>query len=154
MKRVIVAAAMVCSTLATFSASAQVKQAEAALNQRDVDVTELSILAPTQGQITARVANLGENFSPGAPLFSLIDLGDLWFTFNIRDGEDIIRDPEVYRFPTAAAARATAVKALREMLRTCHDTDVFDAKQIEIADETGHPVSVVNCYDVMPIRYH
>lgn len=74
-------------------AAAQVKQAEAALNQRDVDVKELSILAPTSGQITARVAALGENFSPGAPLFSLIDLGDLWFTFNIR--EDLLKGLKV-----------------------------------------------------------
>jgi HlyD family secretion protein len=70
-------------------AAAQVKQAEAALNQRDVDIHEFSILAPTSGQITARVAALGENFSAGAPLFSMIDLSDLWFTFNIR--EDLLK---------------------------------------------------------------
>jgi HlyD family secretion protein len=66
-------------------AAAQVKQAEAALNQRDVDVTELTIHSPTTGQVTTRVAELGENFSAGAPLFSLINLGNLWFTFNLRE---------------------------------------------------------------------
>src|ERR1700733_5217520 len=35
-------------------AAAQVKQAEAALNQRDVDIREFSIHAPVSGQITAR----------------------------------------------------------------------------------------------------
>ena len=74
-------------------AAAQVKQAEATLNQRDVDVNEFSIRAPTSGQITARVAQLGENFSAGAPLFSMIDLSDLWFTFNIR--EDLLRGLKV-----------------------------------------------------------
>ena len=50
-------------------AATQVKQAEATLNQRDVDVAELTIRAPIKGQITTRVAELGENFSAGAPLF-------------------------------------------------------------------------------------
>ena len=66
-------------------AAAQVKQAEAALSQREVDVAELKINAPTTGQITTRVAEIGENFSAGAPLFSLIDMNNLWFTFNLRE---------------------------------------------------------------------
>jgi HlyD family secretion protein len=66
-------------------AAAQVKQAEAALNQRDVDVAELTIRAPIAAQVTTRVASLGENFSAGAPLFSLIDTRNIWFTFNLRE---------------------------------------------------------------------
>jgi HlyD family secretion protein len=66
-------------------AAAQVKQAEAVLNQRDVDVRELVIRAPIAAQVTTRVASLGENFSAGSPLFSLIDTHDIWFTFNLRE---------------------------------------------------------------------
>src|SRR5262249_43153862 len=66
-------------------AAAQVKQAQATLGQRAVDIAELLIHAPIAAQITTRVAELGENFSPGAPLFSMIDLNDLWFTFNLRE---------------------------------------------------------------------
>jgi HlyD family secretion protein len=66
-------------------AAAQVKQAEAALNQREVDVTELTIRAPISGQITTRIAEIGANFSAGAPLFSLIDMRNVWFTFNLRE---------------------------------------------------------------------
>ncbi len=65
--------------------AAQVKQAEAALHQREVDVAELTVHAPISGQITTRVAGVGENFSAGAPIFSLIDLKDVWFTFNLRE---------------------------------------------------------------------
>ncbi|MBC7052322.1 HlyD family secretion protein, partial [Salmonella enterica subsp. enterica serovar Enteritidis] len=36
--------------------AAQVKQAEASLNQREVDVSELRIVSPITGQITSRVA--------------------------------------------------------------------------------------------------
>jgi HlyD family secretion protein len=66
-------------------AAAQVKQAEATLNQRDVDVAEFTIRSPISGQVTTRVAALGENFSAGAPLFSMIDMNNLWFTFNLRE---------------------------------------------------------------------
>ena len=66
-------------------AAAQVKQAEAALNQREVDVTEQTIRAPIAAQVTTRVASLGENFSAGAPLFSLIDTKNIWLTFNLRE---------------------------------------------------------------------
>jgi HlyD family secretion protein len=66
-------------------AAAQLKQAEASLNQREVDVAELIIRAPIKGQVTTRVAELGENFSAGAPLFSLIDVDHVWFTFNLRE---------------------------------------------------------------------
>jgi len=43
-------------------AAAQVKQAEATLNQREVDVAELVVRSPISGQVTTRVAALGENF--------------------------------------------------------------------------------------------
>ena len=66
-------------------AASQVKQAEAALGQREVDVAELTIRAPIAGQVTTRIAELGENFSAGAPLFSMVDLKDVWFTFNLRE---------------------------------------------------------------------
>lgn len=66
-------------------AATQVKQAEAALGQRQVDVAELVIKSPIDGQITTRIAELGENFSPGAPLFSMVDIKNVWFTFNLRE---------------------------------------------------------------------
>src|SRR6266581_263278 len=66
-------------------AAAQVKQAEATLNQRDVDVAEFAVRSPINGQVTTRVAALGENFSAGAPLFSMFDMDNLWFTFNLRE---------------------------------------------------------------------
>jgi HlyD family secretion protein len=66
-------------------AAAQAKQAEAALNQREVDVAELTVRAPIAAQVTTRVASLGENFSAGSPLFSLIDMRNIWFTFNLRE---------------------------------------------------------------------
>jgi HlyD family secretion protein len=74
-------------------AATQVERARSSLNQQEVDIAELTIRAPISGQVTTRVAELGENFSPGAPLFSLIDLQNPWFTFNLR--EDLLRGLKV-----------------------------------------------------------
>lgn len=66
-------------------AAAQVTQAEAALAQRQADLDELTIYAPLGGEISARLMELGENVGPGAPLFTIVDLDQAWFTFNLRE---------------------------------------------------------------------
>jgi HlyD family secretion protein len=66
-------------------ATANVKQAEATVEQWRTDQAELMIHAPIRGQITTKIAELGENFGVGAPLFSIVDLDDVWFTFNLRE---------------------------------------------------------------------
>jgi hypothetical protein len=72
------------------------------------------------------------------------------FYLNVRAGDRLIRDPQAYQFPTAQAARDATVKLVRDMLR--ERPDDFDDKQIEIADETGHPVAVIRRYDAMPVN--
>ncbi|KAA1176514.1 HlyD family secretion protein [Rhizobium tropici] len=74
-------------------AATQVERAKSTLNQQQVDIAELTIRAPISGQVTTRVAELGENFSAGAPLFSLIDMQNPWFTFNLR--EDLLKGLKV-----------------------------------------------------------
>lgn len=66
-------------------AAAQVKQAEAALGQRQADIGQLTVRAPVAAQVTTRVAEMGENYGAGSPLFSLVDMTNLWFTFNLRE---------------------------------------------------------------------
>ncbi|MGO8352281.1 efflux RND transporter periplasmic adaptor subunit, partial [Rhizobium johnstonii] len=65
----------------------------ASLDQQQVNVSELTIQAPISGQVTTRVAERGENFSSGAPLFSIIDLQNPWVTFNLR--EDLLKGLKV-----------------------------------------------------------
>jgi HlyD family secretion protein len=130
-------------------AAAQVKQAEATLNQRDVDVAELPIRAPIKGQITTRVAELGENFSAGAPLFSMIDLGDLWFTFNVR--EDLLAGLKVGdKFEVTVPALKSQVIPVRVTLinvqgqyatwRATRATGDFDLRTFEVRAVPLQPV--------------
>ncbi|HEY0301764.1 MAG TPA: hypothetical protein VGC36_10545 [Rhizomicrobium sp.] len=74
------------------------------------------------------------------------------FYLNVRDGDELIRDPTAYPFPTAQAARDAAVHSLREMLGERPQPSA--RKQIEIADATGHAIAVVAIHDVMPERWH
>ncbi len=72
------------------------------------------------------------------------------FTLIVRSADSVARDRNVYHFPTAQDARDATVHLMRALLS--ERADAFDGREIEIADETGHPVAVVRPYDVMPAR--
>jgi len=74
------------------------------------------------------------------------------FYFNVRSGETLTRDPKAYPFFTVQAARDSAIQVVRELLREGVVDESLDAKRIEIADETGHPIAFVDAYDVLPVR--
>lgn len=74
-------------------ADTQVEQAQAALEQINIDVEQLTVVSPIDGQVTAKVAELGQLYNPGTPLFTLIDLNNMWITFNIR--EDFLNNAKV-----------------------------------------------------------
>ncbi|MFT3691385.1 HlyD family secretion protein [Paenirhodobacter sp.] len=66
-------------------AQAQADQARAALEQTETDIAELTVHAPIAGQVAARMAEPGKNFSAGSPLISVVDVDNAWFTFNLRE---------------------------------------------------------------------
>ncbi len=74
------------------------------------------------------------------------------FYLAVRDGDALIRDPNVYRFDSAQQARDATLQLVRAMLAE-HGED-FGAKQIEIADATGHAIAVLRRHDVIPPRHH
>jgi HlyD family secretion protein len=130
-------------------AAAQVKQAEAALNQRDVDVGELTVRAPIAAQVTTRVASLGENFGAGSPLFSLIDVGNVWFTFNLR--EDLLSGLKIGDTfdVTVPALKARLVPVRVTMInvqgqyatwRATRATGDFDLRTFEVRAMPAQPV--------------
>jgi HlyD family secretion protein len=131
-------------------AETKVKEAEAALHQREVDVGELVIRAPITGQITTRVAELGENFSVGAPLFALIATDDSWFTFNLR--EDLLAGLKVgdgfdVRVPalnsTALSVRVTMINVQGQYAtwRATRATGDFDLRTFEVRAVPVKPVA-------------
>lgn len=74
------------------------------------------------------------------------------YFFHIRDADDLSQDSEGQELPDLNAAQKEAVSAARELIgeRVLHG-GAIDGRQIEIADETGTVLAVVNSGDVI---YH
>jgi HlyD family secretion protein len=129
-------------------ATANVKQAEATVQQWRTDQAELTIHAPIRGQVTTRIAELGENFGVGAPLFAIVDLDDVWFTFNLR--EDLLAglrvgDEFTVTVPAMQNAeiplRVTVINAQGQFAtwRATRATGDFDLRTFEVRAEPITP---------------
>lgn len=72
------------------------------------------------------------------------------YFFHIREGGDISRDAEGQELANVDAARREAISTGREILgeKLLHGGSL-DHRTIEIADETGRVVEVVNARDVL-----
>jgi hypothetical protein len=72
------------------------------------------------------------------------------YFFHVREGSDLNRDSEGQICPDAEAARREAINAVREIMseKLLHG-GALNHRSIEIADETGHVVDVVNSRDVL-----
>jgi len=130
-------------------AATQVEQSKASLNQQQTDVHELTIVAPISGQVTTRVAELGENFSAGAPIFSLIDIQNPWFTFNLR--EDLLKGLKIGdSFDVTVPAlgdgkisvKVTTINAQGQYAtwRATRATGDFDLRTFEVRANPAQPV--------------
>ena len=67
------------------AAAALVDQASGAVAEIESYVSETLLKAPMAGEIVEVVVDPGELISPGLPLISLVDLNDIWVTFNLRE---------------------------------------------------------------------
>ena len=70
-------------------AHANVDNARASVDTVRAQVDELVVKAPIASQVYQIGAERGEYVSTGVPLLSLIDLGDVWLRFDLR--EDLVR---------------------------------------------------------------
>lgn len=68
-------------------AAALNRQANAGVAEVSALQAELQIVAPQAGQIALRTAHVGEIVPPGWPVFTLINLQDLWVSFNVRENQ-------------------------------------------------------------------
>lgn len=67
------------------AALALVHQAEGALMEVRGYLDELYLTAPADGLISAIYPKVGELVGQGAPVMTVTDLSDIWFTFNVRE---------------------------------------------------------------------
>ncbi|HWJ86617.1 MAG TPA: efflux RND transporter periplasmic adaptor subunit [Pelagibacterium sp.] len=131
-------------------AEAQVQQAQASLNQIRTDVGELTVSAPISGEVVSRVAEVGALAGAGAPLLSIIDLDDVWLTFNLREdflsglevGDTLLVDiPAIGA--TDVAVDVTSISALGSYAnwRATRATGDFDLRTFQIRARPAAPLA-------------
>ena len=67
------------------AAMALVHQAEGAIQEVQGYMSELYLTAPADGVVSSVYPKAGELVGQGAPVMTVTDLSDIWFTFNIRE---------------------------------------------------------------------
>ena len=122
-------------------AQAAVAKADAAISTLQAQVGEMTVKAPIGGQVYQVGAELGEYVSPGVPLLSLIDLGDVWLRFDLR--EDLVKGLKVGdRFtvkvpalgdrPMPVEVRTIATRGEYAGWRATRATGDFDLRTFEV----------------------
>ncbi len=123
------------------AAIALVDQANAALMEVNSYLGELFLTSPADGVISARYPKPGELVGQGAPVMTVTDLDDVWFTFNIR--EDMLKglrtgDRMVVRIPALNDHICTlyvnyiSVRESYATWRATKEYGQYDAKTFEV----------------------
>lgn len=74
-------------------AMAQVEVANSNVTEVKTYLDEINLTAPAGGEITEIYPKVGELVGQGAPIMSIIDMNDVWFTFNVR--EDLLQGMDI-----------------------------------------------------------
>ncbi|MGP1515080.1 MAG: HlyD family secretion protein [Bacteroidales bacterium] len=67
------------------AALAQVNQAKGAVMEVSSYMSETKLIAPISGEIGEIYPKVGELVGTGSPIMTIVDLNDIWVTFNIRE---------------------------------------------------------------------
>ena len=67
------------------AAAARVRQAEGAVSEVESYISDAMQYSPIDGEISTVIAQQGELISAGYPVVTLLDMNDLWVTFNIKE---------------------------------------------------------------------
>jgi HlyD family secretion protein len=130
-------------------AAANVQKAIADIKAVQSIVDQMVVYAPVASQVYKRNVEPGEYVSPGVPLVTLIDLGDMWIHFDLR--EDLVKTLKVgdrfgVRIPALADRRITvevkliATKGEYASWRATRATGDFDLRTFSIR---AYPVDKV-----------
>ncbi|MBS7537537.1 HlyD family secretion protein [Ancylobacter lacus] len=122
-------------------ARASVAKAASAIETLRAQVAELTVKAPGAAQVYQIGIEPGEYVSPGVPLLTLVDLGDVWLRFDLR--EDLVKglkagDRFDARLPAlgdrkvTVAVRTIATRGEYAGWRATRATGDFDLRTFEV----------------------
>lgn len=123
------------------AAEALVEKANGAIQEVESYLGELYLTAPASGIISSVFPHVGELVGTGAPVMSLMDLDDMWFTFNVREdylhgmqqGDRLrVSIPALDNVECTAVVTYIAVRESYATWRATKETDMYDAKTFEV----------------------
>lgn len=66
-------------------AEALVEQVDGVLQELDSYLSEANVKSPIDGEVASIISEEGELVNTGFPIITVVDLKDVWFTFNVRE---------------------------------------------------------------------
>ena len=123
------------------AAQALVEQASGAVQEVESYLGELYLISPADGIISATYPKVGELVGQGSPVASVIDLNDIWFTFNVREdylhgmkqGDKItVIIPALDGKEISATVNYIAVRESYATWKATKETGMYDAKTVEV----------------------
>ena len=130
------------------AAVALVERANAAVTLVNSYLDEITLVSPADGIIAARYPKVGELVGQGSPIMTVQDLGDMWFTFNIREdrlhsmqnGDKVtLRIPALDNREVSATVYYIVVRESYATWRATTEQGEFDSRTFEVRvrpDET------------------
>lgn len=67
------------------AAAAKVRQAEGAVAEVESYISDAMVYAPVSGEVSTIIAEQGELVGTGYPVVAILDLSDMWVTFNVKE---------------------------------------------------------------------
>ncbi len=131
------------------AAQALVSRAQGAVQEVEAYMKETALVAPISGEISEIFPKQGELVGTGAPIMNIVDLNDIWFSFNVR--EDLLNDLKMgaeitVKIPALnnqeAKLKISYIKALASYAtwKATKTTGEFDAKTFEVRAKPVAPI--------------
>lgn len=130
------------------SSLALVDQARGAIEEVESYLAETILISPISGEITEVFPASGELVATGSPIMNIVDMNDIWFSFNVR--EDLLADLKmgnemVVTIPALneqATLKITYIKALASYAtwKATKASGQFDAKTFEVRAKPTAPI--------------
>ena len=122
------------------AAGAMVDRASGAIEEVEAFLAETILISPISGEITEVFPATGELVATGSPIMNIVDMNDIWFSFNVREdllGELKMGNEIEVTIPALnekAMLKITYIKSLASYAtwKATKATGQFDAKTFEV----------------------
>ena len=131
------------------AAAALVQRADAAFIKIDSYLDEIHLTSPADGVISDIYPKVGELVGQGAPIMTVQDLSDMWFTFNIREdrlhslqkGEKVrLTVPALDGREVSATVYYIAVRESYATWKATKEIGEYDTRTFEVRARPDSPV--------------